>query len=161
MNRRWTPPATHPFDDGWLRQLPQLLSFSWITALLQHGRRTPLSQDDLFPLPKEEAAHRCTQRVADAWDRQCAAAAAAAAAAVVTEKTGRGVEKRPKFIYAILYAHKMLYFYVTLSYSFEAALRVLQAWLVGQIVGLLRAGNETGDAEAYSYALGILLANFW
>jgi hypothetical protein len=55
----------------------------------------------------------------------------------------------------------LLYFHVALSYSLEAALRVLQAWLVGQVVGLLRAGNNTGDVEAYSYALGILLANLW
>ena len=156
----WAPPAEHPFDRSWLLQLPQLLSFSWITPLLQHGRRTTLSQKDLFPLPREEHASQCTQRVADAWDRQCDAFRRREQRRAQA-KGGPALRATPppKFIFAILTAHKLLYFYVLLSYSLEAALRVLQAWLVGRVVGLLRAGNETGDAEAYAYALGILLAN--
>lgn len=68
--------------------------------------------------------------------------------------------RQPSFLRAVLLSHPIHYACVAVAYAFEAALRVLQAWLVGRIVRLLQPDGPDGATDGYLYALGLTLANF-
>ena len=60
------PHQSRPYPDGVFPKslsLYSILSFSWVTPLMQTGDRRPLEEDDVFKLPHEDRCSEMTDRV--------------------------------------------------------------------------------------------------
>jgi ATP-binding cassette subfamily C (CFTR/MRP) protein 4 len=104
-----------------------------MAPLLRLGAVQQVAAADLFPLPTSELSDRCTRDLIRAWERQ---------------------QRRPNnagsFLMAVLWTYPWDYFWVFLGYAGEAACRVVQAYLVGQLVKLI--------SEQEALSRGLLLA---
>lgn len=124
------------------------LSFSWVLPLLLEGRKKQLDIDDLYQPLGEHNSDDLGNRMQNAWNREI--------------QSKNGTKTKPSLMKAGLSIFGWpIMLRGTLLLIFELAFRVTVPLMLGQIIKYYADPGNNDRSEAYMYAVGIIVCNFF
>ncbi|XP_061735042.1 ATP-binding cassette sub-family C member 4-like isoform X3 [Nerophis ophidion] len=124
--------------------------FCWLNPLFRVGHKRRLSEDDMYKILPEDASDRLGDELQWYWNQELKMAAKDL--------------RQPKLTKVLIKCYWRSYARIGVFIFMEESIKVLQAWLLGKVIGYFENPNATSPAavyEAYSYAAGIALSTFW